>query len=68
MLFSEDFASDSGINANADDFNDLPIRTVSEFQKNVLFYGLSQKDEKKEEVCYYSHHIIFNLKCIKNNF
>jgi hypothetical protein len=24
------------------------MKTVSEFQKNVLFYGLGQKDDKEE--------------------
>ena len=63
MLFSEDFASNNEINSKKSDFDDLPMKTVSEFQKNVLFYGLGQKDDKEEvKIVVFTH---LSLKRIK---
>ncbi len=63
MLFSEDFASNNEINSKKSDFDDLHMKTVSEFQKNVLFYGLGQKDDKEEvKIVVFTH---LSLKRIK---
>jgi len=66
LLFSEDFASNNEINSKKSDFDDLHMKTVSEFQKNVLFYGLGQKDDKEEvKIFVFTHLSLKRIKILK---
>jgi hypothetical protein len=54
LLFSEEFVSDKTLKKNNDiDYDDLPIKTVSEFQKNVLFYGIGQKQVRNSVIVWF---------------
>ena len=53
LLFSEDLVTkakrgDNNRNFYLNNYEDIPIKTVSEFQKNVLFYGLFDKKVRKK--------------------